>query len=203
MVCCIIESNQLDPLKYSTKSSKWIYLHARKYHGVYIVTRYNLTAYNFNLEIRVGRAGEELGKNKICAVHHDFRGSNVANITCLQPLFGDWISINKSSSNIDYYQLVLVEISVFDSKYSSEDISGIVFKAFINHMCHTCIHNIHIYMFIVVNFDALAQASDFLIERRQVIFLCWMQDSNPRSQTPNRQQTECPLTNRLSYRGSS
>ena len=31
-----------------------------------------------------------------------------------------------------------------------------------------------------------------------------MQDSNPLgSQTPNRQQTECPLTNRLSYRGSS
>ena len=61
-----------------------------------------------------------------------------------------------------------------------------------------------IYMFVVVNFDALAQASDIRIERRQVVFLCWMQDSNPSgSQTPNRQQTECPLTNRLSYRGSS
>ena len=56
----------------------------------------------------------------------------------------------------------------------------------------------------VVNFDALAQASDIRIYRRQVVFLCWRQDSNPsRSQTPNRQQTECPLTNRLSYRGSS
>ena len=41
------------------------------------------------------------------------------------------------------------------------------------------------------------------MERRQVVFLCWMQDSNPRSQTPIRQQTECLLTNRLSYRGSS
>ena len=60
-----------------------------------------------------------------------------------------------------------------------------------------------IYMF-VVNFDALAQASDFRIERRQVVFLCWMQDSNPEgSLEPNLQQTECPLTNRLSYRGSS
>ena len=56
-----------------------------------------------------------------------------------------------------------------------------------------------IYMFVVVNFDALAQASDIQIERRQVVFLCWMQDLNPGSQTPNRQQTECPLTNRLSY----
>ena len=36
-----------------------------------------------------------------------------------------------------------------------------------------------IYIFVVVNFDALAQASDFRIEMRQVVFLCWMQDSNP------------------------
>ena len=33
--------------------------------------------------------------------------------------------------------------------------------------------------FLVVHLDALAQASDFRIERRQVVFLCWMQDSNP------------------------
>ena len=49
--------------------------------------------------------------------------------------------------------------------------------------------------FFVVNFDTLAQASDIRIERRQVVFLCWMQDSNPRSQTPIRQQTECLPTN--------
>ena len=62
-----------------------------------------------------------------------------------------------------------------------------------------------IYMFVVVNFDALAQASDIRIERRQVVFLCWEPDSNPSgSQTPNRQQTDCPLlTNRLSYLGTS
>ena len=60
-----------------------------------------------------------------------------------------------------------------------------------------------IYIFVVVNFDALAQASDIQIERRQVVFLCRMQDCNPGSQTPNHQQTECSLTNRLSYWGSS
>ena len=60
-----------------------------------------------------------------------------------------------------------------------------------------------VYIFVVVNFDALAQASDIQIERRQVVFFCWMQDLNPGPQTPNRQQTECSLTNRLSYRGSS
>ena len=58
-------------------------------------------------------------------------------------------------------------------------------------------------MFVVVNFDALAQASDIRIERRQVVFLCWRQDSNPRSQIPIHQQTECLLTNPLSYRRSS
>ena len=35
-----------------------------------------------------------------------------------------------------------------------------------------------IYMFVVVNFDALAQASYFQIERRQVVSLFWMQDLN-------------------------
>ena len=30
----------------------------------------------------------------------------------------------------------------------------------------------------LVNFDALAQASDIRIERRQVVYLCWEQDSN-------------------------
>ena len=56
------------------------------------------------------------------------------------------------------------------------------------------------YMF-VVNLDTLA--GEIRIERKKVVFLCWMQDWNPGSGTPNRQQTECLLTNRLSYRGSS
>ena len=64
-------------------------------------------------------------------------------------------------------------------------------------------HTTHTHMF-VVNFDGLAQASDIQIKRRQVIFLRWVKDTNPSgSQTPNHQQTDCPLTNRLSYRGSS
>ena len=60
-----------------------------------------------------------------------------------------------------------------------------------------------IYIFVVVNFDALARASDIQIKRRQVVFVCWMQDLHPGSQTPNCQQTECSLTNLLSYRGTS
>ena len=60
-----------------------------------------------------------------------------------------------------------------------------------------------IYIFVVVNFDALAQASDIQIEKRQVVFLCWRQDWNPGFETPNRQQTQYSLTNRLSYQGSN
>ena len=43
-----------------------------------------------------------------------------------------------------------------------------------------------IYMFVVVNVDALAQASDIRIERRQVVFLCWKHDSNPSGSQTNR-----------------
>ena len=35
-----------------------------------------------------------------------------------------------------------------------------------------------IYMLVVVNFDALVQASHIRIERWQVVFLCWMRNSN-------------------------
>ena len=48
---------------------------------------------------------------------------------------------------------------------------------------------------IAVNFDVLAQASDFRIERMQVVFLCWMQDSklgNPRHQFASRLLTHKP-----------
>ena len=43
--------------------------------------------------------------------------------------------------------------------------------------------DIHWYMFVVVDFDALAQASDFRIERRQVVFLYWMQEKSRFSHT--------------------
>ena len=57
-------------------------------------------------------------------------------------------------------------------------------------MCYAGSH-MDVLLFVVVNVDALTQASDIRIERRQVVFLCWRQDSNPSgSQTPNRQQTE-------------
>ena len=58
-------------------------------------------------------------------------------------------------------------------------------------------------IFVVVIFNALAQASYIQIDMRQVVFLCWRQHINQGPKTTNRQQTECSLTNRLSNRGSS
>ena len=37
--------------------------------------------------------------------------------------------------------------------------------------------DIMLHILVDVNFDALAQASDFRIQGRQVVFLCWVQDS--------------------------
>ena len=46
-------------------------------------------------------------------------------------------------------------------------------KSFLYHLRYS----LRYYIFVVDSFDALTQASDFRIARRQVVFLCWMQDS--------------------------
>ena len=56
-----------------------------------------------------------------------------------------------------------------------------------------------IILLVCVNFDALAMGKWYQIERRQVVFLCWMHNLNPGFLEPNLQQTECPLQNWLSY----
>ena len=73
---------------------------------------------------------------------------------------------------------VLLYIYIYIHTYVRTCVRACV-RACVHACMHACIHAyIHTYMF-VVNFDALAQASDFRIERRQVVFLCWEQDSNP------------------------
>ena len=80
---------------------------------------YLSAGFNDILEIRVGQDGERLGNNQICAEELDLTVSGAANIACLRPLFGDWISVNKSSTLHEYYHLVLAEVRVFGGKYSS------------------------------------------------------------------------------------
>ena len=119
-LCLNLESwtqyyHQSDPLKYAASECVCTL-------GNTFTFPLSLIAYNFNLEIRVGGECEHLGNGKIC-----FTASDGANSTCLQAVFGDWISINKStpdSSNNDY-DLILCEIHVFGSKYSNLDTPNI------------------------------------------------------------------------------
>ena len=56
---------------------------------------------------------------KICSREIDFTASGVANITCPQPLFGDWVGINKTTFFDRYEHLILAEVRVFGGKCSS------------------------------------------------------------------------------------
>ena len=47
----------------------------------------------------------------------------------------------------------------------------------LRHTVGVAADDIMLHILVDVNFDALAQASDFRIERKQVVFLCWVQDS--------------------------
>ena len=107
----------------------------------------------------------------------------------------DWMPADKPT---ELSRIKLINLNSTARPYNQQAFSPLdLTVSWLSHLA------VAIYLFVVVNFDALAQASDIRIERRQVVFLCWMQDSNPRSQTPIRQQTECLLANWRSYRGSS
>ena len=85
-----------------------------------------------------------------------------------------WISIaNRESQNLRYTS------SPPNAEYS---VPTTVFQLQENTIkMHIYIHthtHIYIYMFVVIKFDALAEASHFRIQRTQVAFLWWDQDSN-------------------------
>ena len=79
--------------------------------GIHLV--YNFTDCGFNFEIRVGEDEERIGNNKICAKQVELMIDDSANFTCSPALLGDYISINKSSTNVYEYRLLLVEVRVF------------------------------------------------------------------------------------------
>ena len=60
-----------------------------------------------------------------------------------------------------------------------------------------------IYMIVVVNFDTVTVANDFLIQWRKNYPSLLNAGVESGSLEPNLQQTECPLTNKLSYQGPS
>ena len=67
-------------------------------------------------------------------------------------------------------ELSRIKLKIFNSTarpYDQQAFSPLDFTA--NWLSHLALA---IYMFVVVNFDALAQASDMRIEMRKVVFLC-------------------------------
>ena len=74
------------------------------------------TGYSYNFEIRVGE-DEDFGNNPICFKQITQLDSRSNNFTCSPVLFGDWISINKSSNDPADENLVLREVRVF-SEYN-------------------------------------------------------------------------------------
>ena len=76
------------------------------------------TDYGFNYDVRVGENGEDIGNNDICARVYEGIVSYTVNCTCSPALYGDWVSINKSSNYVnDCERLIFFEVRVF-SKYS-------------------------------------------------------------------------------------
>ena len=73
----------------------------------------DFTGLGLNFEIRVGEDGVRIGNNKMCAKQVELMMDYSANFICSPALFGDFISINKSSTNGDDHHLGLVEVRVF------------------------------------------------------------------------------------------
>ena len=85
---------------------------------MYLCPHHSTTAYNVNLVIRIGGEGDEIENNAICRYQIDLTVSGAALITYMQGLFGDWIRIIKSSSDVANDYLVLEEVRVLGSEYN-------------------------------------------------------------------------------------
>ena len=70
-----------------------------------------------NFEIRVG-SDEHIGNNDICYNQLEAMESGVTkNFTCRTPIFGSWISVNKSADSRNLSPLHFREICVYSGKY--------------------------------------------------------------------------------------
>ena len=74
---------------------------------------YDFTEYTFNFEIRVGEDGDDIGNNEICHKQINKVRERFTTIICSTEIFGDWVSINKTSDVPDLEFLALYEIKVY------------------------------------------------------------------------------------------
>ena len=78
--------------------------------------RYHVAANLAYLEIRVGEDEVDLSNNQICYEEIDLRVSGAADISCLQALFGDWISITMSPVNSAFPSMAFDEVRAFGNE---------------------------------------------------------------------------------------
>ena len=78
----------------------------------------------YNFEIRVGES-DEIGNNEICHKQLDFMVPLQKNITCSRAIYGNWVSINKTDTELDIESLTLIEVRAFEytCKYNLNKIS--------------------------------------------------------------------------------
>ena len=74
-----------------------------------------------NFEIRVGLNDTDLGNNAICYKQLETMASGATmRFKCSEELFGSWVSVNKTATVVQYEHLQLIEVGVYDSKYSAQ-----------------------------------------------------------------------------------
>ena len=64
----------------------------------------------------VGNDGTEIGNNPICYKQFEVMTFGAVNFSCSQNVFGAWVSINKSSTDVFTECLVIQEVRIYGSK---------------------------------------------------------------------------------------
>ena len=73
-----------------------------------------------NFEIRVGLDGIDLGNNAICHKQLESMADGATKVfKCCEGLNGTWVSVNKTATMADHVFLQLMEVRVYERKYSA------------------------------------------------------------------------------------
>ena len=77
----------------------------------------NISGYRLrNFEVRVGQDGSDIGNNGVCYKQlESMPDGATTDFKCHNPLYGSWISVNKTDMSIDDSILQLREVRVFSS----------------------------------------------------------------------------------------
>ena len=75
----------------------------------------NISGYRLrNFEVRVGQDGTDIGNNALCYKQLDsIPDGTTADFQCYHPLYGNWVSVNKTDTAYEDNTLQLREVRVF------------------------------------------------------------------------------------------